>query len=125
MTLLEEIGGRAAVEYVVADFYERVLADSWLARFFRGVSMSRLQMHQINFMCMVLGGADVYRGRDMATVHAPMGITDGEFDLVVGYLCDSLIAAGVPMSCSERIMALLAPLRAQIVSGVAASVPAP
>jgi hemoglobin len=115
MTLLDEIGGRAAVEYVVANFYERVLADSWLARFFRGVSMSRLQMHQIDFMCMALGGGYVYRGREMASVHAPMGITDGEFDLVIGYLCDSLVAAGVPMHCSDRIVQLLAPLRAQIV----------
>jgi hemoglobin len=121
MTLLDEIGGRTAVEYVVADFYDRVLADSRLAPFFRGVSMARLQMHQIDFMCAALGGGDnVYRGRDMVSVHAPMHITDHEFDLVVGYLGDSLSAAGVPMGCIESIVALLEPLRAQIVSRAAA-----
>jgi hemoglobin len=124
MTLLEEIGGRDAVECVVSDFYDRVLADSRLARFFRGVSMSRLHMHQIDFLCAALGGGDIYRGRDMASVHASMGITDGEFDLVVGYLGDSLLAADVSVGCIMRIVALLAPLRAQIVDRAALRVAA-
>jgi hemoglobin len=116
-TLLEQIGGRAAVEQVVADFYGRVLGDAKLAPFFRGVSMSRLQAHQTDFFCAALGEGDVYRGRDMTTAHAGMGVSDEAFDLVVVHLGTSLTEAGVPAAIIDQIVALLAPLRGQIVQG--------
>lgn len=43
MTIYDQIGGQEALEVVVADFYDRVLADSQLAGFFSGTNMSRLK----------------------------------------------------------------------------------
>src|SRR6185369_18077508 len=90
MTLLDELGGRDAVEMVVAAFYERVLTDPLLAHYFQGVQMTRLYAHQADFFCAVLGNQDCYRGRDMRTIHAGMNISDEEFDAVAMHLSSAL-----------------------------------
>ena len=114
-TLLEQLGGRDAVEAVVARFYEKVLADASLAPFFRNMSMSRLHQHQVDFFVTVLGGQNVYRGRDMVRAHAGMGITDAHFDAVAGHLVSTLAELGVPQAGIDQVVALVAPLRDQIV----------
>jgi hemoglobin len=114
-TLLEQLGGRDAVEAVVAGFYEKVLADATLAPFFRQISMSRQHQHQVDFFVTVLGGANVYKGRDMVKAHAGMGITDAHFDSVAGHLVATLKELGVPDAGVQQVVALVAPLREQIV----------
>jgi hemoglobin len=114
-TLLEQLGGRDAVEAVVAGFYARVLADPTLAPFFRRISMSRQQQQQVDFFVTVLGGANLYKGRDMVTAHAGMGITDAHFDAVAGHLVATLQELGVADAGVQQVVALVAPLREQIV----------
>jgi hemoglobin len=94
-TLLQEIGGREAVELVVAAFYDRVMADPMLAKYFRGVQMSKLYKNQADFFCAALGEPDAYKGRDMRTVHAGMNIGDAEFDAVAVHLTNALAECGV------------------------------
>jgi hemoglobin len=114
-TLLEQLGGRDAIELVVADFYGRVLADSLLQPFFRGVQMSRQQNLQVDFLCHVLGGTE-YRGRDMRTAHGHLPITDTHFDRVAGHLAASLKAAAVPPPLADQVLTLAASLRPQVVT---------
>jgi hemoglobin len=115
-SLLQELGGREAVEAVVASFYEKVLADARLAPFFRNVSMSRLHQHQVDFFCAVLGGADLYRGKNMVAAHAGMDISDEQFDAVAGHLVTTLTELGVPEPARQKVLGLVAPLRSQIVT---------
>jgi hemoglobin len=116
MSLLDEIGGRDAVEVVVAGFYERVLADERLKPFFRGVSMARLQAMQVDVFCAVLAGRPQdYRGRDVRTAHAGLRIADADFDAVATHLVATLHAAGVADALIERVVGLVAPLRGEIV----------
>lgn len=114
-TILEAIGGREAVELVVADFYQRILKDRELAPFFRGVSMNRLQKVQTDFFVAALSGQR-WRGRDLKTVHAGMALNDRHFDLTAGHLTDALKAAGVPLPRVGEILALVSTLRSQIVT---------
>jgi hemoglobin len=93
-TLLQELGGREAVEMVVAAFYERVMTDPLLAKYFRGVQMSRLYKNQADFFCAALGEPDAYRGRDMRSLHAGMNIGDAEFDAVAVHLSNALADCG-------------------------------
>jgi len=52
----------------------------------------------------------------MKQVHQGRGIEPGHFDLVAGHLVDSLTAAGVPEPTVGQIIAVVAPLSADIVS---------
>jgi hemoglobin len=116
-TLLERLGGRDAIEIVVAGFYERVLGDERLRRFFRGTSMSRLQALQVDFFCAALGGTPhTYRGRDMRSAHAGLAISDGDFDAVATHLVTTLESAGVDGELIKQVVAAIAPLRADIVT---------
>lgn len=115
-TIYETIGGEEALIQVVDDFYERVLADPELAGFFGGVNMSRLKGRQVEFFTAALGGPTPYRGVSMKDAHRGKGILRQHFDLVVGYLVESLRAAGVPQSIVDQILAALAPLADDIVS---------
>jgi hemoglobin len=114
-TLLQQLGGREAVEMVVAAFYDRVMVDPLLKDYFRGVQMSRLYKNQADFFCAALGQPDAYRGRDMRTLHAGMNIGDAEFDAVAVHLSNALADCGVGKPEIDTVIGLIAPLRGDIV----------
>ncbi|GAB2652929.1 group 1 truncated hemoglobin [Saccharopolyspora gloriosae] len=116
MSIYDEIGGTPALEQVVAAFYEKVLADPELAGFFTGTNMSRLRGRQVEFFAAALGGPEPYRGAPMKQVHQGRGIRQPHFDLVVEHLSASLAAAGVEPATVDAILAVVAPLSADIVT---------
>ncbi|MDT5077862.1 MAG: hemoglobin [Mycobacterium sp.] len=115
-TIYEQLGGTAALESVVADFYVRVLADDQLAGFFKRTNMARLQAKQVEFFAAALGGPEPYTGGSMQRVHQGRGITQHHFNLVAGHLTDSLAAAGVPEGTTGQIIGAIAPLADDIVT---------
>jgi hemoglobin len=118
-TIYSQIGGHEALEVVVADFYERVLADEQLAHFFTGTNMARLRGKQVEFFAAALGGPEPYARAPMRQVHQGRGITMHHFTLVAGHLTDSLRAAGVPAETVDQILGAIAPLSADIATAVA------
>jgi hemoglobin len=116
-TIYERIGGQPAIEAVVEDFYVRVLADDTLAGFFAGTAMPRLKGRQVEFFSAALGGPEPYRGTGMRQVHQGRGIEQAHFDSVAGHLVAALGAAGVDEGTVGEIVAVVAPLSADIVSG--------
>lgn len=118
-TIYSQIGGHEALEAVVDDFYDRVLADPELAGFFTGTNMSRLKGKQVEFFAAALGGPDPYTGAPMRQVHQGRGITMHHFNMVAEHLSKSLTAAGVPAGTVDQIIAAIAPLSADIATSVA------
>jgi hemoglobin len=116
ITLLEEIGGPDVIDEVVAGFYERTLNDDRLVAFFRGVSMTRLQGRQVDFLCSILGGTNLGQGhRDLREAHAGMHIGHAHFDAVLGHLTAALEAAGIAPPLVARVLAEIEPYRADSV----------
>jgi hemoglobin len=116
MSIFDSIGGAPAVSVAVDKFYGRVLSDPQLAHYFYGVSdTDKLKAHQRAFIAAAIGGPDLYRGRDMAAAHAKLGITDPDFDAVVGHLVATLTELEVPNEIIANIGSALAPLRSDIV----------
>src|SRR6478609_3957850 len=118
-SIYEQIGGAEALETVVYDFYERVLADDQLSGFFAGTNMARLKGKQVEFFAAALGGPEPYTGAPMRQVHQGRGITMHHFSLVAGHLADALAAAGVPSETVTEILAAIAPLAIEIASAEA------
>lgn len=123
-TIYTQIGGQEALEAVVADFYDRVLADDDLAGFFNGTNMNRLKGKQVEFFAAALGGPEPYTGAPMRQVHQGRGITMHHFTLVAGHLAESLTAAGVPDDVTEQILAAISPLSDDIVRKSVGPLPA-
>jgi hemoglobin len=116
MSIYDGIGGAPAVQAAVDDFYARVTADPELAPFFTDVDLRKLKAHQRAFIAAAVGGPEIYRGRDMQAAHAGLGITDANFDAVVGHLVATLTGLGVPAETIGQIGETLAPLRSDIVT---------
>jgi hemoglobin len=116
-TIYDAIGGDTALVGVVDDFYARVLADPELAGFFAGTNLTRLKGRQVEFFAAALGGPVPYSGASMRDAHRGRGIGQRHFDLVAAHLVASLTDAGVPDATVTQIVAAVAPLAGEIVTG--------
>lgn len=104
-TIYRDIGGRDAVEAVVDDFYERVLADERLAPHFDGMDMDELRTHQVQFISAVAGGPVEYAGADMREAHDHLDLDAGDFAAVGGHLRSALETNGVAEENVDAIVA--------------------
>jgi len=73
-SLYDRVGGDAAVGRLIADFYQRVLADPELLPFFQDVPIDKLRNMQREFFAEALGGPIHYTGRPLREVHSGLGI---------------------------------------------------
>ncbi|WP_255170030.1 group I truncated hemoglobin [Natrononativus amylolyticus] len=106
-----EIGGREAVEAVVADFYDRVLADEQLQPYFEGMDMTELRAHQVQFISAVTGGPVEYTGSGMREAHAHLNIEEADFDAVGAHLEAALRENGVDEANVDAIMSEVVALK--------------
>ena len=61
-------------------FYDRVLVDPELAHFFEGIDMEVLREHLADFLTVLTGGPDLYKGRDLRAAHAGFRIREADFN---------------------------------------------
>jgi len=116
ISLYDAIGGRPSLVVAVDVFYRRVLADPELSPFFPGGVGERHRAYLITFLGEALGGPSRYRGRDIATAHRGLGISDVHFGLVAGHLVATLDELGVPRDLIDRIIAIVATLQSAVVT---------
>jgi hemoglobin len=120
-TIYDEIGGAPAVNAVVDAFYERLIADPDLMSYFSDRDMGRLKAHQRALVTVALGGtSEEYTGRMMQPAHAGLAITDEAFDKVLDHLLAVLTGAGVAPVTAAKILAILQPLRTDVVESTMA-----
>lgn len=113
-SVYEELGGSAAVEAVVDDFYTRVLDDERLVSYFEDTDMADLRAHQVQFISSVAGGPVEYDGADMREAHAHLDLGDEEFDAVAAHLEAALRENGVAESNVDAILEEVESLRAPV-----------
>ncbi len=87
-----------------------------LSPFFPGGVGDRHRAYLITFLGEALGGPSRYRGRDMATAHHGLRISDAHFDRVAGHLDATLDKLGVPRDLTDRIVGIAATLRPAVVT---------
>ena len=122
-TIYDQIGGEPAVNAVVEELYLRLLADPDLLSYFQGRDMTRLKAHQRALVTVALGGtSEEYSGRMMHPAHAGLAITNEAFDKVLDHLASVLTGAGVPEVTTANILAILHPLRTDVVQAPLAAV---
>jgi hemoglobin len=82
--------------------------------------MRRLKAHQRALVTVALGGtSEEYTGRMMQPAHAGMAITHEAFDKVLDHLEAVLLGAGVAPVTAAKVLALLQPLRGDVVHSMA------
>jgi hemoglobin len=98
-TLFDKLGGEAAIDMAVDQFYERVLRDERIKHFFVNTDMDKQRLHQKAFLTFAFGGSDQYDGRYMREAHKELvekqGLKSEHFDAVTENLMTTLREMGV------------------------------
>lgn len=109
----ERVGGAPAIKAVVERFYERVLADDDLARYFTGLDESgvtQLKRHQAAMISQVLGGPREYTGRDLSEAHRGLKISALHYrrvtHLLAGTLWEFDVSEDIIFDVSEALASL-------------------
>jgi len=115
-TLFERLGGKPAITAVVAEFVARTTTDDKIKDRFFNVDADKLKELLVEFVCMATGGGCQYTGRDMATTHGGMDLSDDEFNALAGDLVGALDKFKVPEKEKGELLAPIAALQPQIVA---------
>ena len=118
-TLYQRLGEGAGIAAVVDGLYSRIMADETLAPFFEDTRMIEQKRHMALFLAAAAGGPDGYRGKDLGVAHAGRGITDADFDRVIGHAAAALADAGVDADAIDQVAGALLPLRAMVTTSAA------
>ena len=89
-SVFERIGGQAAVNDMVDEFYGRVLADPELRPFFDNTSVDKLKSMQTEFFAAALDGPMSAGDRDLTKAHHDRGITRTHVTKFVDHLISVL-----------------------------------
>ncbi|MDD4915073.1 MAG: group 1 truncated hemoglobin [Methylococcales bacterium] len=116
-SLYERLGGETAVNAAVDIFYDKVLNDYRINRFFEKTDMSKQAEHLKSFMTVAFGGPNNYTGRSLRDGHARLvkiGLNDSHFDAVVEHLAATLQELNVPAELSAEAVALVESVRGDV-----------
>ena len=114
-SLYERLGGIKAITAVVESFRDRVAGDNRINQKFAKTDLGRLREMLIDQVCEAAGGPCRYTGRSMKDAHAGMKVTSGEFDALVADLVATLNHFKVGKTEQDEILAVLGPLKTDIV----------
>jgi hemoglobin len=113
--LYRELGGTEGITRVVDLFLQRVNADARINTLFAKVDHNDLRRLVIEQFCEATGGPCKYTGRSMEEAHSGLNLTNKDFDNFVGDLVAALNDAKVSKANQKELLALLSPMRPQVV----------
>jgi hemoglobin len=114
-SLYERLGGLDAIEAVVDSFVGPCASDDRINGKFERTDIPRLKKMLVDQVCEAAGGPCTYTGRAMRETYDGMQVTAGEFDALVEDLVATLDVSAVPKPEQEELLALLGPMRDEIV----------
>ncbi len=114
-TLFDSMGGEPVLRSAVSRFADIVVADNRINFTFAEADMSKFKSLLFEQLCNLSGGPCSYTGRDMRTSHSKLNINTAEFNALAEDLYIALGKEGVPYRLQNKLMALLAPMKQEIV----------
>lgn len=117
-SLYERLGGYEAISAVVNDFAPKLFTDPQVGPFFKGMGTDTRKsfiQKNINLVCNVTGGPCKIISRPAKTVHAGLGITEADFNVVVNHLVDTLDKFEVPAKEKQELLSIIGTLKPDIV----------
>lgn len=117
-SLYERLGGTEGITQIASDLVDIHLANPLIATRFLNSSMdaAALKNGAATFFIAGTGGPNVYKGRDMATTHKGLNISETEF---VAVLDDALLALeknNVGQREKEEVLFILYSMKGDVVA---------
>jgi hemoglobin len=117
-SLYHRLGGYDALAAAVDDLLPRLTSDAQIGVYWRGKcidSMKRDRQYLVDFLCVATGGPATYTGRDMKTSHAGLGISEGDWTILIRHVNGTLADFGVSEPEKSEFLALIDTWKADIV----------
>jgi len=110
--LLAKVGGKEILHAAVDLFYERLLVDPELGKFFHGSNILLLKWHQFNFMSIAFAKVpeDLDVDKLITDKHKrlfEMGLNEKHFDLMIGHLRTTFEELKVDQQLTENAIRTL------------------
>ena len=113
-SLYIELGEQDGINRFVTKAVELSHSDKRIAFLFEDTDDEELIKQLEDQMCFLSGGPCVYEGQDMVEAHSGQEITEAEFDIFVEIVIDAMEFAGIPHPARNKLLAILAPMRKDI-----------
>jgi hemoglobin len=113
--LYRDLGEQAGITRIVEGMLLNIAADPRIVRHFENIDIVRLRDKLVEQICVEAGGPCTYTGDSMEESHKGQNLTPSDFNALVENLQDAMSAQGVPMPAQNRLLARLAPMRAQVI----------
>jgi len=114
-SLYDRLGGKPAIVAVVDEFVTRVAADKKINSRFANTDIPHFKGLLVDQICEAAGGPCKYTGKDMRTSHTGMGISEDEFNALVGDLKGALDKFKVPAPEQGDLLGALGGMKGDIV----------
>ncbi|MBZ5611506.1 MAG: group 1 truncated hemoglobin [Acidobacteriia bacterium] len=119
-TLYARLGGKKSISAVVDEFVGRVAADNRINGFFKATAsdpkrLAKFKKNLVDQICETSGGPCKYKGKDMKTAHAGMGVGEGDFNALVEDLVGALDKFNVGATEKDQLLGALGPMKKDIV----------
>jgi len=114
-SLYERLGGKTGIARIIDDALTAHLANPVIRTRFQGIQdLDHTKKMACEFFTAVAGGPGSYRGREMATAHRGMNVSEQEYLAVVDDLMDALARNEVEETARKDVLMILYSLRGEI-----------
>jgi hemoglobin len=114
-TLYTELGEAKGINHFVTKAVEFSHSDKRIAFLFEDTDDKELIKQISDQVCFLSKGPCEYEGLDMVEAHSGMEITEAEFDIFVEIVIDAMEMANIPHTARNKLLALLSPMREDII----------
>jgi hemoglobin len=115
-SLYDDLGGNPGLTAIISDMIDAAVADPLTANKLDNINIPRLKQRIVEQVCELTGGPCVYHGISMKGSHAYLQLQDRHFNAMVVDLQNAMDKANIPFHTQNRLLALLAPMRRDIVT---------
>jgi hemoglobin len=115
-SLYRDLGGEKGIARIVEIATKHYLTDPRVKTTFEDTNIERFKHMFAEQFCALTGGPCKYTGHTMAEAHKGLHLKDADFTFVVEGLQDALDEVGIPFRVQNRFLALLAPMKRDVVT---------
>ncbi|MBI3789669.1 MAG: group 1 truncated hemoglobin [Gemmatimonadetes bacterium] len=116
--LYKRLGGYDALAAVTDDFLGRILVDSLIAPYFKGLEpwqKTRVRQMIVDQLCEATGGPCQYVGRPMGLAHEQLTIDDQVWNAFAGHFVATLTKFRVPDREQRELLEIIGSMKGDIV----------
>lgn len=114
-TLFERLGGQDGIQRLVTDILDNHYRNPLIrTRFEQIKDRAVVERHSVEFLCAGSGGPQAYTGRDMASAHKGMNVSEQELIAAIDDIVEAMTKNQLDQSVQNEVVAILYSLKGEV-----------